>query len=470
MHPKRFREWLCCGVAVFIVAGAASAQFDPNAYDVYKAGVPDVDKDPNNSPPADESCWMAAASNVLGGAGWGNADDIYQDMIDEFGTATGGAAAPAAKWWVHNVGLNKAMDGNGYNPTADYVDFRWIGRTLDDVYYLFLMSELDRCQYITVFWMKPDVVLGHYMTLVGGNVPGSPNGDSSVWHDSDSDAAGGGADEVHTNMWPQGLPNSNWRLDYPKTGENPNDDWLAEGAFLACPGVPKPADAIGNFDVHYFMGVGPLNPDPNINAYTTEPNMLTTGDNHGTYDAPHFNWAGNPTTYDPYWLNEADPNTPTVILPNEERSDLWKELYISVDFNEPINADDGNVPDIRVYYEGDDGNDVEVLMADWTWSPTDANNPQAGQILLKYVFDGFQPDWEKIVFPNDDYLTLTGDIFEWNIATRCVPEPATLVLVGAAVPVLLRRRRSRRRNPDSSGLALGALVAIRRRGRKAKSE
>ncbi|HUU92074.1 MAG TPA: hypothetical protein VM238_12805, partial [Phycisphaerae bacterium] len=118
-----------CGVlaGVLLMAGALAAQVN---YDVDPKNstdgtpVPDVDKahvvqGVPQPVPADLGCWAAAASNVLGAAGWGTgagaqakADAIYQDLINQFGGAglgyidALGDGPAAAKWWVHNIGLD----------------------------------------------------------------------------------------------------------------------------------------------------------------------------------------------------------------------------------------------------------------------------------------------------------------------------------------------------------------------------
>ena len=72
-----------------------------NAFDVYKPGVPDVDK-PGVSggglPGAeDKSCWLACAANLLGGGGWGvgdtvqeRANNIYNQLTGHIGTNLAG--------------------------------------------------------------------------------------------------------------------------------------------------------------------------------------------------------------------------------------------------------------------------------------------------------------------------------------------------------------------------------------------
>ena len=413
--------------------------------------VPDVDKAHvvQGLPPPipkDLGCWAAAASNVLGAAGWGTganaqakADNIYKDLINQFGTAALGYidalgdAPAAAKWWVHNIGLDVADAGAGYTPGATYVNFRVKEMTLYEIDANFLLDELARCQYATVKWMIPDVG-GHCVTLVGGNYgPNSPNfvgsPQQSVWHDSDSEPLVGN-DEVRPNRWG---PNMEWFLDMGNLNV-PNDDWMADGFMTVCPGVPKPEGAIGNFDIHYYVGIGNRNDLPIGDPYyDTGVQMTFTGTNHGDY---HF----DDGSADPYWDDQAED--PTLLIPNEEVADMFKKLYILVDFNDPamVPVDalgEPVVPDIDVFDDGD----TEIALDSAEWAS------DSGQVLLTYVFDD-QPAWEKVVFPSDEYTLIDKvgqqgyNVFEWNIATECVPEPATLALLTlGGVAALLRRRR-----------------------------
>ena len=144
---------------------------------------------------------------------------------------------------------------------------------------------------------------------------------------------------------------------------------------------------------------------------------------------------------DPIW----DPTSPsTLLVPNQFIRDKQKKLYLQVDFNDPLPGNplnpngDPDVPGIQVY---DDAGNL-ILLADHTWASDN------GEVLLEYDFTN-QPAWEKIVFPSDEYLkiNLVGNqgynVLEWNIATECVPEPATISLLALGALALVRRRRAR---------------------------
>jgi len=77
-----------------------------------------------------------------------------------------------------------------------------------------------------------------------------------------------------------------------------------------------------------------------------------------------------------------------------------------------------------------------TLQADVLRSKT----PGGGQILYSWELD-YQPAWEEILFPSEDFYCLSGDVKDFNIATQCVPEPATLALLLVGGLALIRRRK-----------------------------
>jgi hypothetical protein len=88
---------------------------------------PDVDKGPPPPPPpaVDNSCWEATAANMLAGAGYGSgntvqarANDIYGDMVAQYGKANGGWTDTALTWWLDSP--NNTWPNNPYTNVTVY--------------------------------------------------------------------------------------------------------------------------------------------------------------------------------------------------------------------------------------------------------------------------------------------------------------------------------------------------------------
>jgi hypothetical protein len=415
-------------VALLAYNGVAVAQ-----YNVYSNGVPDVDK----PVPADNSCWIASAANNLAAAGWGTgatvqqrADNIYNnDLMPHYGNgAWAGWSSVAINYWLLNHAYNPSSAN--YDPTINYNDTTIIRKRLIDVDYDWLLDELNQnpAQQVNVSFDIPTAEVGHEMTLVGGNyspvhmppaLPPVPP-QVSVWHDNQGDlTAPAGDDDEYTNIWFAG---PFWNIDRHQTPGNPNDDWEAIGATTLCPGIPKPKSAIDNFDVAWYKDM--VGPGTLVNKFRV------AGASYGTY-------SDDQGGIDPYWVQDpTNPEEPELIIPNEERPDLHKEIWLSVDYIDRNHAGD---PGITILA----GDGISYTPDEILWSD------DGGQVRLHWTLEN-QPAWEKLIFPNTSYRDLYnistglgGDVKDWNLATECVPEPATMSLLALGGLAVLRRRRRR---------------------------
>lgn len=170
----------------------------------------DVDKGPPVPPPPDidNSCWMATAANMLAGAGYGNgntiqlrADDIYADMVANYGKTNTGWPDATLQWWLGSA--NNTWTNNPYtvvtvlgtksmNPWNDQNIPQTIG------------NELRRCQFagLCFSWPVAGATVGsggHATTGWGDNfAKGTLSTNPTQIRMADSDRDTGGDIQVYT--------------------------------------------------------------------------------------------------------------------------------------------------------------------------------------------------------------------------------------------------------------------------------
>jgi hypothetical protein len=192
------------------------------------------------------SCYLATAANMLAGAGYGNgatvqarANDIYGQLIANFGTANGGWADTAVTWWLSST--NNVWPTNPYtvvtvygnkspkNPWANSNGARDIG------------NELRACHFVglSISWPVAGPTIGsggHAITGWGdrsGN-SSSISANPSVVRLTDSDNDGGGdvqqyTYDAYTNPNPGGANEGNgWYINY-----DPNHPYIKHIVTLA---------------------------------------------------------------------------------------------------------------------------------------------------------------------------------------------------------------------------------------------
>ena len=398
------------------------------AFDIEKFGTPDVDKPGVPPQPAagDLSCWLAAASNLLGGGGWGTgataqqrAEGIYATLLPEAynppwpPSGAGGWLENALNYWLCTYGLNP--DSPEYRPAAShrYTDVTVVDRWpygLGEPDYTAMLAELDRCQYAAVVFARP----AHALTLVGGDYDGVP----SVWHDSDRDLAGQDQQLYRTVFDTSGFdlepvaPTSDDPLAY-----NLRDAWAY---VLLCPGLRKPDHAVHTYDVAYYPVPDPGQPGD------FDPAIHVRGTNADAFAQPQ--WTSD-TVFRVY---------------NREVPDQFKELWLLIDYIDrvPDRADQETI--LLNYYSAATGLVEHV-------PPTAVTDSEDGGQLLLHWSLPCQPAWEEIVFPDARYSMLWDmlehdniNVKDWNLAVWCTPEPATALLLAAGLLALARRRRRSR--------------------------
>ena len=288
------------------------------------------------------SCYLATASNMLAGAGYGNgasvqarADSIYNQMIGNFGTANGGWADTALSWWLNSA--NNTWPANPYTvvnvfgnkspkyPWSDANGAQAIG------------NHLRACDFVGLSISWPDATPGvigsggHAITAWGDDlgrgtsISSNPGGVRVT--DSDSDAGGdiqAYTYDAFTNPNPGGANEGNgWYFNY-----NANHPYIKHIAVLAsaknAAGNPTAQTVIGSYkvhqdnktvatDLHYTVGT-----DVDILSYWTGTDWDTQATpaiseanprrsiqvnwNFSTKPIPYCNWVTITTEFIlPYW-------------------------------------------------------------------------------------------------------------------------------------------------------------------------
>lgn len=255
----------------------------------------DVDKGPPPPPPPayDNSCWMATASNMLAGAGYGTgstvqdrAAEIYGEMVAQYGKANGGWTDAALQWWLSST--NNTWPNNPYTIVTvegnKFPKYPWA----DPDGARLIANELRRCQLVglSISWPTTGVSIGsggHAITAWGdhsGDVSTLGHNPSRVRvTDSDRDDNGNVQNyryDVYTNP-NSGGPNegNGWYINFD------NNHPYIKHIITLCP-TDDPSDikltqkVVGSYkihqrarmnatDLHYQAGT-----DVNILSYRTK--------------------------------------------------------------------------------------------------------------------------------------------------------------------------------------------------------
>jgi hypothetical protein len=256
---------LLCVVLILIAATCPYMKMNP---------PPDVDKGP--PPPTipcrvgesivDNSCWMATASNMLAGAGYGTgttvqarAAEIYDEMVAQYGKQCGGWTDTALTWWLSSA--NNTWTSNPYTVVTVYGNksprYPWANANGAR----FIGNELRRCQLVglSISWPTADARIGsggHAITSWGDNFGKDTltiNPTEVRLSDSDNDSGGdvqAYTYDSYTNPNPGGANEGNgWYLDY-----DPNHPYIKHIVTL-CP-TDDPSDnkltqkVIGSYKIH----------------------------------------------------------------------------------------------------------------------------------------------------------------------------------------------------------------------------
>jgi hypothetical protein len=174
-RPLRTAILLLLVLSTFISAKCPWMKMNP---------APDVDKGPPvpAPPDVDNSCWMATASNMLAGAGYGSgttlqqrAADIYADMVANYTKVNRGWPDAALQWWLGSA--NNTWTTNPYT-VVTVLGHKAMDPWNDQNIPKTIGNELRRCQFVGLCFSWP----------VSGSIVGSGGHATTAWGDNFSKA------------------------------------------------------------------------------------------------------------------------------------------------------------------------------------------------------------------------------------------------------------------------------------------
>ncbi len=396
-------RWLQVAVLVSVAAlaipNAARGQWDARQWDVPDTNKPWIEDPPGTwiiDPAYEKTCWEAVAANQLSAAGYEPFHwEIYGQIYAHFCNMPG-VPNYAAKWWLVNYGQNP--DSWWFKPDNPYTDFEihntpglfdpdgpdgpqsddWPADGARAADYNQLLDQLNENHYINIGIAQGLEAGGHALTLVGGNYAGTPPNENCIVHDPDTGPDFGEEGKLNTF--------DPWRFL-----------WTVYYADVLRPGLNKPEYAMRNYDVAHCWG----------NA-----GLLRDAGEHGN----ELGWDDYP---DPEWL----PGQNKVKIYAQQFGNRAGHSYLLIDYAKAQAGD----PEITVKDEF--GNEAQWIgPARWSESQS--------QVLLHYRFaecdynehgqlihvQPYQPEYQIIEFPDDDYRTLEHAVVGWDVATYCAPE------------------------------------------------
>ena len=398
----RIRIYLVVAGTIGVLACVVQGQ----GWDARQWNVPDTNKPRIEDPPGSGNteiapaykmtCWQAVAANQLSAAGYEPIPfEIYMQIYNRFLNLPG-VPDYATKWWLVHHGLNP--DSFWYQADNPYTDLvihntpglfkpegpdgpqsdDWPADGAHAADYNELLDDLNSGHYVNIGMCQNLVGGGHALTLVGGNYANGPKPNNSVYRDPDTG------------------PDSEW------DGKANTFDpwqmlWTVYYADVLRPGLRKPAYAEANYDVASCWANAGILRDAGAH-----------GDENGWDDYP-----------EPEWL----PGENKARIHGERTENRAGHVYLLVDY---ATAQAG-APQITV--TDNDGNEAE-LVGPVRWSDSDS------QALLHYRFieyerdeqgrlmnvRPYQPEFQIIEFPGDDYRDMEHSVVGWDVATFCAPQ------------------------------------------------